>query len=1021
MVACFYNCHQSFIVNMNRSSLATTGLFPPSCFCFFKRPHPIGNGKLFGVEFEFGFGFGFVWQRKGRLRKQVKLVVSAELSKPFSLNFGLDYQNFKPSQSHEQSQLSWMGPVPGDIAEVEAYCRIFRTAERFHIALMNTLCNPLTGECRVSYEIPLEDKPRLEDKIVSVLGCVASLLNKGREDVLSGRSSIMNSSHATDVSGMDDKLPPLAIFRSEMKRCCESLHVALENYLAPDDDRSLGVWRRLQRLKNVCYDSGFPRGEAYPCHTLFANWSPVYLSTSNLEVGSEDSEVAFWRGGQVTEEGLKWLLDKGYKTIIDLRAENVKDNFYQIAINDAIASGKVELVKIPVEVRTAPSMEQVVRFASYVSDHSKRPIYLHSEEGVWRASAMVSRWRQYMARCATPSVSDQRVSSNEMLSSDSYGVGKLQEFSTIAKKSLLEKETEPLQEKLDTRHSSGGMYVDKNKKGLETNGALNGSESAPNRVGFLSGFHRDTDPLQAQVPPTDIFSKKKMCSFLGRRKISPPSFFNYHLKRLETLPVSRDMYISTLQETVNDNSNTDPVPGLIGAGSSNGSVKGTTQSGKPQNLAGDNGKFVTNGSSAPVSPTVNGYIEGERYPMAGANVSTAMYVKSRSQDLEKISRGNTGSVLGEEDLAPIEGDMCASTTGVVRVQSRKKAEMFLVRTDGFSCAREKVTESSLAFTHPSTQQQMLMWKSTPKTVLLLKKLGEALMEEAKEVASFLYYQEKMTVLVEPDVHDIFARIPGFGFVQTFYSQDTSDLHESVDFVACLGGDGVILHASNLFRGAVPPVVSFNLGSLGFLTSHTFEDYKRDLRQVIHGNNTRDGVYITLRMRLRCEIFRHSKAMPGKVFDILNEIVVDRGSNPYLSKIECFEHDRLITKVQGDGVIVATPTGSTAYSTAAGGSMVHPNVPCMLFTPICPHSLSFRPVILPDSARIELKIPEDARSNAWVSFDGKRRQQLSRGDSVRISMSQHPLPTVNKSDQTGDWFHSLIRCLNWNERLDQRAL
>ncbi|XVE95544.1 hypothetical protein REPUB_Repub02eG0106800 [Reevesia pubescens] len=333
--------------------------------------------------------------------------------------------------------------------------------------------------------------------------------------------------------------------------------------------------------------------------------------------------------------------------------------------------------------------------------------------------------------------------------------------------------------------------------------------------------------------------------------------------------------------------------------------------------------------------------------------------------------------------------MCASATGVVRVQSRKKAEMFLVRTDGFSCTREKVTESSLAFTHPSTQQQMLMWKSTPKTVLLLKKLGPALMEEAKEVACFLYYHEKMNVLVEPDVQDIFARIPAFGFVQTFYSQDTSDLHERVDFVACLGGDGVILHASNLFRGAVPPVVSFNLGSLGFLASHTFKDYRQDLKQVIHGNNTADGVYITLRMRLRCEIFRNGKAVPGKVFDVLNEVVVDRGSNPYLSKIECYEHDRLITKVQGDGVIVATPTGSTAYSTAAGGSMVHPNVPCMLFTPICPHSLSFRPVILPDSARLELKIPDDARSNTWVSFDGKRRQQLSRGHSVRICMSQHP--------------------------------
>lgn len=152
----------------------------------------------------------------------------------------------------------------------------------------------------------------------------------------------------------------------------------------------------------------------------------------------------------------------------------------------------------------------------------------------------------------------------------------------------------------------------------------------------------------------------------------------------------------------------------------------------------------------------------------------------------------------------------------------------------------------------------------------------------------------------------------------------SDLHERIDFVACLGGDGVILHASNLFRGAVPPVVSFNLGSLGFLTSHTvcssnpacemqtilsshscydfrfmlqFEGFRHDLRAVIHGNNTADGVYITLRMRLRCEILRNGKAVPGKVFDVLNEVVVDRGSNPYLSKIECYEHGRLITKVR----------------------------------------------------------------------------------------------------------------------------
>ncbi|KAJ6335728.1 hypothetical protein OIU78_012358 [Salix suchowensis] len=344
-------------------------------------------------------GFGFELQGRERLKRKLKFVVSAELSRSFSENMGLDSKNI--GQSHDLSQLPWIGPIPGDIAEVEAYCRIFRAAERLHAALMDTICNPLTGECKISYDYPSEEKPLLENKIVPILGCILSLLNKGREDVLSGRSSIMNSFRVAEASVMEDKLPPLAIFRSEMKRCCESLHVALENFLTPDDDRSLGVWRKLQRLKNVCYDSGFPRRDDHPCHMLFANWNAVYFSTSREDLISKSSESAFWKGGQVTEEGLNWLLERGFKTIVDLRAEIIKDNFYDAAVNDAIAAGKVELIKIAVEVSTAPSMEQVEKFASLVSDSSKKPIYLHSKEGVWRTSAMVSRWRQYMTRSAS--------------------------------------------------------------------------------------------------------------------------------------------------------------------------------------------------------------------------------------------------------------------------------------------------------------------------------------------------------------------------------------------------------------------------------------------------------------------------------------------------------------------------------------------------------------------------------------------------------------------------------------------
>lgn len=126
-------------------------------------------------------------------------------------------------------------------------------------------------------------------------------------------------------------------------------------------------------------------------------------------------------------------------------------------------------------------------------------------------------------------------------------------------------------------------------------------------------------------------------------------------------------------------------------------------------------------------------------------------------------------------------------------------------------------------------------------------------------------------------------------------------------------------------------------------------------------------------------------------------------------------------LQADGLLLATPTGSTAYSLAANGSMVHPSVPAILFTPICPHSLASRPVILPDSACLELRVPQSARSSVWVSFDGKERQELQKGDRVVVRMSDYPMPTVNRTDHSHDWFESLSRCLSWNERIEQRPL
>lgn len=369
-----------------------------------------------------------------------------------------------------------------------------------------------------------------------------------------------------------------------------------------------------------------------------------------------------------------------------------------------------------------------------------------------------------------------------------------------------------------------------------------------------------------------------------------------------------------------------------------------------------------------------------------------------------------------------------------------KSSMYLLRTDGKSCSRELVTGTGhLRFAYPSTQQHMLVWRNRPKSVMVIKKLGADLTQEFLGAVAYLSDVERLNVVVEPHMYEE-CRTAGLELrrIFSFTSIKGSRLFEYVDFVVCLGGDGVILHASYLFKHSIPPVISFHLGSMGFLTNHSYDSFKQDLRNVIYGcqqletcnmsstdseepDGNKLGVMVTLRMRLYCQILRRGQDTPEQAYEVLNEVVLDRGSNSFLTNIECYISGRFVTRVQADGIMLATPTGSTAYSVAAGGSMVHPNVPAILLTPICPHSLNFRPIVLPDYAELELRIPDNARCSAWVCFDGKQRQELHRGDSIMVKMSENPVPTINKFDLTGDWFDSLERCFRWSNRAEQKPL
>lgn len=139
----------------------------------------------------------------------------------------------------------------------------------------------------------------------------------------------------------------------------------------------------------------------------------------------------------------------------------------------------------------------------------------------------------------------------------------------------------------------------------------------------------------------------------------------------------------------------------------------------------------------------------------------------------------------------------------------------------------------------------------------------------------------------------------------------------------------------------------------------------------------------------------------------------------MSTVEIFGDNAHFTTVQADGVCVATPTGSTAYNLAAGGSLCHPDNPVILLTAICAHTLSFRPIILPDTIVLRIAVPYDARTSSWASFDGRERVELLPGDYVTISASRFPFASVLSYDGE-EWITRIRRSLKWNERERQKA-
>jgi len=278
----------------------------------------------------------------------------------------------------------------------------------------------------------------------------------------------------------------------------------------------------------------------------------------------------------------------------------------------------------------------------------------------------------------------------------------------------------------------------------------------------------------------------------------------------------------------------------------------------------------------------------------------------------------------------------------------------------------------------------------------------------------VYVDAKLRGSKRFDASGILARNDRYQDMLRYWTPDLCwSQPEIFDLVLTLGGDGTVLFTSWLFQRIVPPVLSFSLGSLGFLTTFEFEKYKFHLNRIMGDA----GMKVNLRMRFTCTVYRDGQLgqemEEGEQFEVLNELVIDRGPSPYVSNLELYGDDELLTIVQADGCIFSTPTGSTAYSLSAGGSLVHPDIPAILLTPICPHTLSFRPMVLADTMALKVSVPRNSRATAYCAFDGKGRVELRPGDFVTITASQYPFPTVTRTDT--EWFDSVSRTLRWNVR------
>jgi NAD+ kinase len=232
--------------------------------------------------------------------------------------------------------------------------------------------------------------------------------------------------------------------------------------------------------------------------------------------------------------------------------------------------------------------------------------------------------------------------------------------------------------------------------------------------------------------------------------------------------------------------------------------------------------------------------------------------------------------------------------------------------------------------------------------------------------------------------------------------------DQVQMVLVLGGDGTLLGMADRIGEAKTgiPILGVNFGSLGFLTEITLPEIYPALEAALTGR-----AHVEERLMLRSTTLRRGSAFAQHI--VLNDVVITKGARSRMIDLSVWVGEEFVTRVKADGLIIATPTGSTAYNLAAGGPIVQPSVDALIVTPIAPHTLTNRPVVIPANSPVRVQPLMDDKDEVFVTFDGQTGFQLESEDEIGVGRAEQPLRLIRPS--TRSYFQILRQKLKWGER------